>query len=61
VKCEEWHVSTTNVKSDSPQWLHSTSYVNRDSSPLEMWRVTPLTFDVKRDSSPHQMWNVISP
>jgi hypothetical protein len=71
--CEEWLISTSNLKSNS------ISNVKRYSSPHQMWTVIPLhtkfekwllyikceewllfTSNLKSDSSPHQMWSETS-
>jgi hypothetical protein len=60
-KCREWLLTTANLK-----WLLSTWKVKNDSSPQQIFRVTPLcevwllsTWNVRNHSAPHQMWRVI--
>jgi hypothetical protein len=60
IRCEEWMLSTANLKSDSKcdVWPLFTSKVKSDSTPHQIWRVTPLYVNLKSDSSPSEMWRV---
>jgi hypothetical protein len=71
IKCEEWLLSTANIKGDSTSYVKSdssTSDVKSDSSPFEICRVTPLyikcegwllsTSNVTSDYSQRLIWTV---